>query len=80
MSWAGPGITRQVIDGVYLSRWFTGLYGDFTGDGDVDIEDIASFIVLWLDGDCVQTAGMDLDGNCVINLYELSVIAQNWQW
>lgn len=79
-AWAGPGITQQVIDGVYLSRWFTGLYGDFTGDGDVDIEDIAGFLVLWLDEDCVQTAGMDLDGNCVINLYELSVIAQNWQW
>jgi hypothetical protein len=78
VAWDGPGITQQVIDGAYLSRWFIGLYGEFTGDGIVNIEDFVSFAALWLNSDCEQTAGMDLDGNCVIDMYEFSNMAQNW--
>lgn len=78
VAWSGPGITQQVIDGTYLSRWFIGLYGDFIIDGTVDILDLAEFMNLWLEDDCITTAGMDLDGNCIIDLYELSVMSQNW--
>jgi hypothetical protein len=78
VAWSGPGITQQVIDGAYLSRWFIGLYGDFIIDGTVDILDLAAFMNLWLEDDCITTAGMDLDGNCIIDLYEWSVMSQNW--
>ena len=62
----------------YLSRWLSGLYGDFTGEGDVNLEDLSAFLVLWLEDGCVETARMDLDGNCVVDLYEFSQMAQNW--
>jgi hypothetical protein len=78
VAWSGAGITQQVISGEYLSRWFTGFYGDFTGEGDINLEDIAALSALWMEDDCITTAGMDLDGNCVINLYELSVMVLNW--
>jgi len=78
VAWSGAGITQQVISGDYLSRWFAGFYGDFTGEGDINLEDIAALSTLWMEDDCIATAGMDLDGNCVINLYELSVMILNW--
>ncbi|MCE5184618.1 MAG: glycosyl hydrolase 53 family protein [Planctomycetaceae bacterium] len=53
-------------------------YGDFTEDGVIDIRDLAAFAQWWLLDGCNQTAGKDLDDNCRINLYELSVFAQNW--
>lgn len=54
------------------------LYGDITGDGIVDFEDLPGFFELWLEDDCEETAELDLDGNCVINFHEFSVLAQNW--
>lgn len=78
VAWSGPAITRQVIDGAFLSRWFTGRYGDFTGDGEIDLEDLSAMATLWLSGDCVQTAAMDLNGDCTLNLFELSQLTQNW--
>ena len=78
VAWSGPGMTQQVISGTYLSRWLSGLYGDFTGEGDVNLEDLSAFFVLWLEDGCVETARMDLDGNCVVDLYEFSQMAQNW--
>ena len=78
VAWSGPGISQEVIGGQYLSRWLSGLYGDFTGEGDVNLDDVSAFLALWLEDGCVETARMDLDGNCIIDLYEFSKMAQNW--
>lgn len=78
VAWSGPGISQQVISGAYLSPWFVGLYGDFTGEGLVDLEDLAAFVLDWLDEGCSLTAGMDLNGDCRIDLYEFSILSQNW--
>ncbi len=78
VAWTGPGISQQVIDGAYLSRWFVGQYGDFTGDGDINTRDFAILVGQWLDDQCLATAGLDLNGDCVIDLYEFAEFARNW--
>jgi hypothetical protein len=78
VAWSGPGISRQVITGTYLSPWLTGLYGDFDGTGEVSINDLTEFAGVWLETDCMQTSRMDLDGDCVVDLYEFSQFAKNW--
>ena len=77
-AWSGPGITQEVIEGAYLSRWFTGVYGDFTGEGNVDLEDLAALLAMWMEDGCITTAGMDLNGDCRIDLFEFSEMANNW--
>ncbi len=57
---------------------FGGLYGDFTGNGIVAMNDLPDFLDFWLIDDCYETAGMDLDNNCIVNFYEFSVLAENW--
>jgi hypothetical protein len=78
VAWSGPGISREVIDGKYLSPWFKGLYGDFTGNGKVAIDDLADFVQFWLEDSCVLTSAIDLDGDCHVDFYEFSKFAQNW--
>lgn len=78
VAWSGPGISQAVIDGVYLSPWMTGLYGDFNSSDSVSIEDLAMFANNWLSNDCVLTSAIDLDGDCIVDFYEFSQFAQNW--
>ncbi len=78
VAWEGPGISQQVIDGNYLSSWWVGLYGDFTDNNIVDMRDFSEFLEYWLEDNCNETAGVDLDGNCIINFYEFSALANNW--
>jgi hypothetical protein len=59
-----------------LGDW---LYGDFTGDGIVEMDDIPYFTDFWLENDCNKINELDLDDNCIINFYEFSVLANNWQ-
>jgi hypothetical protein len=55
------------------------IYGDFTGDGIVNINDLAEFCeTWWLENDCNKTLGVDLNNDCIINFYEYSFFAQNW--
>ncbi len=54
------------------------LYGDFTGDNKVDMNDLSYFTGFWLENDCNETAELDLNGDCIINFYEFSVLAENW--
>ncbi|MGB8226647.1 MAG: fibronectin type III domain-containing protein, partial [Sedimentisphaerales bacterium] len=71
--------TGMVLLSCFASCLFAdGLYGDFTDDNTVDINDLAYFFDYWLVGDCNQTTGIDLDGNCRINFYEFSQFANNW--
>ncbi len=78
VAWEGPGIGQQVIYGAYLSPWWSGLYGDFTGNDIVDMNDLPEFVESWLQDGCIETAELDLNGDCIINFYEFSVLAQNW--
>ena len=54
------------------------VYGDITGDGIVDFEDLPGFYESWLQDDCGAIAELDLNSDCTINFYEFSVLAQNW--
>jgi hypothetical protein len=56
-----------------------GLYGDFTSDNRVDERDLPHFVSFWLENECGLTAGLDLNGDCVINSVEFSVFAGNWK-
>ena len=53
------------------------LYGDFTGDGIVNTDDLSEFIAFWLVTDC-NNVELDLNGDCIINFYEFSFLARNW--
>jgi len=61
---------------VVLSR---GIYGDFTGNGVVDLNDLSGFLNFWLVNDCNGIAGLDVDEDCVVNFDEFSVLADNWR-
>jgi aryl-phospho-beta-D-glucosidase BglC (GH1 family) len=78
VAWSGPGIAQEVIAGRYLSPWPIGLYGDSDEDGMVEADDLAELAALWLDNDCASTAGIDRDGDCVVDLVEFAAFAQNW--
>jgi rhamnogalacturonan endolyase len=54
------------------------LYGDFNGDDKVNINDLPHFLNYWLVHDCIQTASLDLNGDCIINYVEFSALAANW--
>jgi pectate lyase len=57
---------------------FSGLYGDFTGNAIVEMNDLPDFLDFWLVDDCDETSGLDLDDDCIVNFYEFSVLAENW--
>lgn len=56
----------------------TGLYGDFTGNGIVEMNDMDEFTSYWLLDDCNETADVDLDDDCMVNFYEFAAFAENW--
>jgi oligosaccharide reducing-end xylanase len=60
---------------VVLSK---GLYGDFTGNGIVDMNDLYIFLDFWLESDCNEITGVDLYGDCIVNFYEFAVLAESW--
>jgi hypothetical protein len=78
VAWQGPDLPQQVIYGVYLSPWLTGYYGDFTRNGTIDINDLASLAELWLENGCQVTSAIDLNGDCTVNFIEFSAMAENW--
>jgi oligosaccharide reducing-end xylanase len=59
---------------VVLSKY----YGDFTGNGIVDMNDLSIFRTYWLIDDCDGTEGVDLDEDCLVNFYEYAFLAKNW--
>ena len=56
---------------------FGGLYGDFTGNGIVEMNDLSVFLDLWPLNDCNATAGVDPDEDCIINFNEFAILADN---
>jgi hypothetical protein len=53
-------------------------YGDFTGNGVVDMNDLSAFCTYWLADNCDETAEVDLKGDCLVNFYEYAFLARNW--
>ncbi len=78
VAWEGPDISQQLIYGIYLSPWFSGFYGDFTDSKMVDMNDLSEFVESWLEDDCGESVELDLNGDCIINFYEFSALADNW--
>jgi hypothetical protein len=54
------------------------LYGDFTDGNIVGMDDLSVFSDFWLASDCNETAGMDLDADCMVDFYEFAFLAGNW--
>jgi len=63
------------IEVVNSTEW---IYGDFTLNNIVDMNDMPYFIEVWLENDCNETAELDLNSDCIINSYEFSEMAKNW--
>ena len=57
-----------------VNWWQFSPYGDMNDDNHVNTTDLPQFMSYWLQNDC----GLDLDGDCVITLYEFSRFAGNW--
>jgi beta-glucanase (GH16 family) len=52
--------------------------GDFTGNGMVDMDDLLMLADFWLENDCNETVELNLNGDCIINFYEFSIMSRNW--
>jgi len=61
---------------VVLSK---GIYGDFTCNGIVEMNDFSFFLGFWLLDDCDGTVGVDLDEDCNVNFHEFSAFGENWR-
>jgi peptidoglycan-N-acetylglucosamine deacetylase len=65
---------------VVLSKGIYGsIYGDFTNNGVVDLNDLPVFFHYWLASDCNETIGVDVDEDCIVNFYEFAVLGENWR-
>lgn len=75
-----PGDVWSEFDNVqlYVSTPVAWLYGDFTGDHTVDVDDLAEIALLWLSDNCQLFADFDIHNDCQIDLSEFSMIAENW--
>lgn len=69
---AGGPTGDMAIDSIEVAGRL--LYGDINRDNHVDTDDLIGLAAYWLQEDC----GLDLDGNCLINLYEFAEFAGNW--
>ena len=52
--------------------------GDFEPDGDVDFSDLARISSFWLTADPSTDIAPAPDGDGMINLLDLAIIADNW--
>ncbi|MGB8225262.1 MAG: hypothetical protein WCE45_00135 [Sedimentisphaerales bacterium] len=57
---------------------YSGLYGDFTGNNIVSLNDFAEFVTYWLSDDCNETDGVDLNYDCIVSFDEFAAFAENW--
>lgn len=66
------------VESTYSDEVFGGLYGDFTGNSLVTMDDFSIFLYFWLMNDCDATAGVYLNEDCRVNFCEFAVLAENW--
>jgi len=71
-------VDTNSIESVYSGEVFGGLYGDFTGNRIVEMDDFSVFLDYWAVNDCDETAGVDVDEDCVVGFSEFAVLAKNW--
>jgi pectate lyase len=62
----------------YPPHWYYTVYGDFDRDGTVEIDDLATFGDYWLVDDCNAITDADYFPDCIVNLREFALIADNW--
>ncbi len=53
-------------------------YRDINDDQFIDMTDLGAFLLVWLQSDCLITSGWDINGDCVVNYDEFSMLAGNW--
>ncbi len=58
-------------------------HGDFNHDGKVDIEDLATFALHWLEDkhigqDCPEHPAGDFNGDCRVNFIDFAIMALDW--
>jgi pectate lyase len=71
----GAGADGQ--DG-YPPHWLFTYYGDFDRSGFVDMKDFATFANYWGITDCEQLWNADKNGDCKVDFYEVSLLAEHW--
>jgi len=69
---AGGPTGDMAIDSIAVTG--RSLYGDINEDNYVDMDDLVGLVPYWLQTNC----SLDLDGNCLIDLYEFASLAGNW--
>ncbi len=63
----------------YPPHWYFGYYGDFDRSGFVDMFDFAQFAQYWPPvSDCNQLWDADYNGDCEVDLFELSMLTEYW--
>jgi hypothetical protein len=63
----------------YPPHWYFTYYGDFDHSGFVDMLDFAQFAQYWTPvSDCNQLWDADYNGDCKVDLFELSMLAEHW--
>ena len=85
MAGGGPAVEGIVPFAMTQGQWQTSLIpldGDFDGDYDVDLADLAFFTGHWPDTPCNASnnwcGGCDLDRNGRVDLADYSIFAQNF--
>jgi len=57
------------------------IFGDMSGDGDVDFEDLKKFTEHWLQTGCIRPygcEGADLDNDTDVDFSDFAIFAQNY--
>ena len=75
VSISGAGLPKQVVSAEMYSHEVS-VYGDITGDGVVDIEDLLILISAW--GSCDLPCAADIDGNGVVDIADLLELVAQW--
>ena len=89
VAWQNVAYNQPTQPGFYMGDGMAGpprpkirvvpwIYGDFTGDGVVRMDDLPGFFEIWLKNDCDENTELDLNGDCVISLHEFCLVALNW--
>jgi len=54
------------------------VYGDITGNGKVDFEDLARITTFWLDNEFLADIAPEPDGDGIVNFLDYAKVAEYW--